>query len=585
MARRSQERIPYRLSALPSEQMICAIGDYSVTHELSRIDGAQKRPYTTGMYIAIPATRHAMMAVEAIAAPASTAPEYIELRKRVMGVPVKMLQEWREVAPQFRRPLMRHQEEFCALAYRRRGMFNASEQGTGKTATAIALSAAWGAKLTLVVTPKSIMRQWQGEYHSTLADPDDMVVVPLDGLSVIDRAEALALMMPMAPRLVAIINYDVITQLKQTILDVCAKYPVVLVLDESWRVKDRATKVTKATLEISKHCERVLCLTGTPVGQGVGDLWSQLCIIEGKEPPEMETYKQWIDAYERTIWTSSGQKSLGCKDAVGMMRRMEPWFYRATKTSCLDLPEKLPVQRVLLEMPESTKRLYRQVKEDGEAALGDGSSLMGAMATALRLQQIAGGFAFNPDGSYTEEEAGQPHDLRLRLIGSPKVEWLQDFCRDRLLGDPTHRVVVWCKFNSEVMHIRRLLERVLSGENRVVEVTGKTSDTDLEEWIASLNSKAEDGVQVMVAQIKKIAYGKNMQGVDTNVYYSHTWSHVEKSQSADRSHRFGRVGPVAYYELIAKGTIDQTIVQCTDNLQDMSDRFAPDTVGRGHIYE
>lgn len=581
MAKRANERTQYRLSAIPEHNLICALGNPTVLRQLGSLEGAEQGQHERlGPFIAFRATRHSMMAAEAMAAPVFIAPEYNDLRRTIMSVPSHEMQVWREHAPAFHRPLMRHQEEFCARAFEKHGMFNASEQGTGKTATAIALSSAWGYRFNVIVCPKSIMRQWQGEYHMTLADPDEMIVVPMDGVTVNQRAEFIPQFMELANRIVIIVNYDVLAKLAETIIDVAAMYPSAVVFDESWRIKDRATKVSKAATRIADKCARVLCLTGTPVGQGVGDLWAQVRAIEGKVPPAMESYREWCDSYEKVIWTIAGTKQIGCKDPVGMMRRLEPMFYRATKATCLDLPEKLPTRRILFNMEKSQENLYVKVEQDGEAALGDGSSLMGALSTSLRLQQIAGGFVFNPDGTYSEEEAGQPHDLRLRFIGSPKLDWLEEFARDQLLGDPTARFIVWCKFNSEVMHIRAKLAQIL-GKDRVVEVHGATKEDDLERWIESVNSKDPEGIQGMVAQIKKLAYGRNLQGVDINFYYSHTWSHVEKSQSGDRSHRFGRIGPVAYYELVMRGTIDEAVLKCTDGLQDMHERYAPDTsIGR-----
>jgi SNF2 family DNA or RNA helicase len=390
-------------------------------------------------------------------------------------------------------------------------------------------------------------------------------------------------MLPMACSIVAVVNYDVIAQMRPVLERVVSRYSTTVVFDESWRIKDKSTRVAQAAVKVADHCQRVLCMSGTPVGQGVGDLWMQLRVVEGKEPPEMETYKEWCDAYESTTWVTDSrgrtrEKKTGCKDPVGMMRRLGSLFYRATKSACLDLPEKRPVVRVKLKMPPSLERVYRSVERDGEAALGDNSSLMGERTTALRLQQITGGFLFNPDGTYSEEEAGQTHDLRLMLMGSPKLEWCIDFARDQLAGDATHRVIFWHKFNAEVEHYSKRLGEVL-GPGRVVAFTGATKQADWDAWKREFNSRDPDGVQVVCAQIKKLAYGENMQACDTNVYVSHTWSHIEKSQSSDRSHRIGRVGPVSFVELVMEGTIDETILACTDSLRDMQDRLAPDTVG------
>lgn len=576
----------YRLSALPETQTICALGGMpAIMMSLTHLPGGYTGVHPErGRFWAFPATRETFMAAEAVAAPSYVSPEYVQMRHEVMRVSPELMRTWSGICPPLARPLMRHQKEFCALAYGRRGMINASEQGTGKTATGICLSVAWSAKFTLIVCPRSLMWQWHDEFYTTLADVEEncgIQVVPLEGTNVVDRGEALKGLLQMPLRTVAIINYDVLAQLKPVIQKLMEENPgSVMILDECWRVKSRSTAVTKAATALSMCCSHVLGLTGTPVAQGVADLWSQLLIVEGN--PNMERFMDWKRKYERTITQRKNDRLIvriiGCQDPVGLMQRMSAVFYRAAKATCLDLPAKLPVQRVLLDMTPQMKAVYDEVKEEGEAALGDGSSLMGERTTSLRLQQIAGGFVFNPNGTFTEEQAGQSHDLRLYMIGSPKMDWLADFANDQLLGDPTYRVIVWCKFNAEVAHITTRLHRIL-GPDRVSPVTGETKDRELELIKASFNSRDPDGVQVIVAQIKKLAYGHNLQAGDRNVYYSHTWSHVEKSQSADRTHRFGRTAPVAYTELVIRRSIDQQILQATDSLQDMSDRLTPDTVG------
>lgn len=577
MARRPVDRTPYKLSALPHATEVCAMGNYTIMRMLEMMRGAEIRQHPQGRYVAFRATRDSMMAAEAIAAPSFTAPEYIELRREIMAVPVEQMGVWREHAPVMRRPLMRHQEDFCALAYPTDGMLNASEQGTGKTAMAIALTTAWAHKLTLVVCPRGIMRQWQDEWYMTITDMTNVAVIPLQNMDVPTRADVLEALLPMEERIVAIINYDALHGMLGTLLRLTAIYDTAIIFDESWRIKDRATKVARAATQISRNCVHRLALTGTPMGQGIADLWMQLCVIECRPVREMETFKEWCNRYESKIYTGSGTVTLKtCSDPISLMRRLSPVFYRATKASCLDLPPKLPMQRVRFPMPQPMRRIYTEVQRDGEAALGEHLSLMGARTTTLRLQQIVGGFVYNPDGTYTEEEAGQLHDLRLRFIGSPKSEWCMEFANDRLLGDPTHRVIFWCKFNAEVLNNCRRMGRIL-GENRVVSITKDTTDDELERIMVSFNSRDEDGVQVIWAQIKKVAYGGNWQAGDTHIYYSHTWSHVEKSQSGDRSHRIGRTAPVAMYELVMSQSVDENVLASTDSLQDFHERYTPDT--------
>jgi SNF2 family DNA or RNA helicase len=257
------------------------------------------------------------------------------------------------------------------------------------------------------------------------------------------------------------------------------------------------------------------------------------------------------------------------------MRRLGPSFYRATKATSLDLPPSPPARRILLDFSPETKELYKYVKEYGEAGLGDGSSLMGTRSTLIRLQQITGGFVFNPDGTYTEEDAGQPHDLRMRFINSPKMEWLTEYVNDTLAGDASIRCIVWCKFNTEVLHITAKLNKILDG--RVAMAIGAVKTSEMEEIKASFNSRDPNGIQVIVANYPKLCAGHNLQSGDIHIRYSHTWSFVQSSQARARSERLGRNAPVQQIELAVRGTVDVDILRSLDNLGDLQVRLAPDT--------
>ena len=559
------------------------------------MDGAQiqKVPKADGSidfkYVSLNASRESIMAIEALSAPAFVAPEYMDLRRSIMQVPSELYQQWAPHCNTLRRPFLPHQHEFCALALNRDGIFNASEQGTGKTGPAIALLTAWNLRVNIIVAPKSIMSQWQKEHVLTLTREalQTLTIMTLIDRTIIERKDILSGVKSMLDtgdlnRVSLIVNYEVLRDLEDELKELATAYPTAIIFDESWIIKNPNARSTKAAIRISDLCVRRMCLTGTPTGQGVADLWSQLRIIEGKE---IEPKKMWDQMYIRYIWTGSPptRRIDGCKDSIGMMRRIEPWFYRATKATCLELPPSPPPRRIVLDFAPETKELYKYVKEYGEAGLGDGSSLMGARSTLIRLQQITGGFVFNPDGTYTEEEAGQPHDLRMRFISSPKMDWLTEYANDTLAGDATMRCIVWCKFNTEVHHITHKLNKILGG--RVAMAVGKTTASELDEMKASFNSRDIDGVQVIVAQYAKLCAGHNLASGDVHIRYSHPWSYIQSAQAKARSERIGQMAPMQQIELAIRGTIDMQILNSLDRLTDMSARYAPDTVsGSGNPF-
>jgi SNF2 family DNA or RNA helicase len=584
------------------------MGSQSVRSMLLRMDGASVEEMLKEdgsldfRYVSFDANRYTFMAAEAIMAPAFIAPEYLVLRSQVMRVVDDRMQAWLQARPALRRPLFAHQDEFCALAFGLHGMFNGSEQGTGKTATVVSLSSAWKIPFTFVVVPGiELVQQWFREWHDTLADSEleEQIVIPLVDASepysvkpmpVAERMQTIRAMMHMAvgegKRLVAITNYETLVPLVKQLAEFFIEYKTFLALDEAWKLKSHRSQVSGAAMDLATHAERVVAMTGTPTGQGIGDLWSQLNIVQRGQ--EMEDFKDWDANY--TLYSILPGKNggrmtkrpVGCKDPIGLMRRIAPVFYRAPKAVCTDIPPKLPVQRVVLDFMPEVAEIYKSVKKYGQAALGDGSSLLGERQTILLLQQICGGFLYNPDGTYTEEEAGQPHDLRLRLIHSPKMDWVRHAAENQWLGNPSYRVLIWCKFNAEVLHIAQELKKVLGDHRAMACVGDKThvKDSFTPAVKESFNSLDPDGMQVLVCQYKKMAYGHNLQGACHSVNYSHTWSHVEKSQSGDRAHRQGCTHSVEFTELVVRGTVDVTILHATDRLKDMSERYSPDTIGQ-----
>ena len=234
------------------------------------------------------------------------------------------------------------------------------------------------------------------------------------------------------------------------------------------------------------------------------------------------------------------------------------------------MPEKIPTVRIKLPLPREVRELYHQVIENGEQALGSLLSLSGERVTMLRLQQIVGGH--RPILSDNPEE-----DTRLEVLPSFKVDWVKQFAVDRLLEYSNIRCIIWCKFTAEIFRLQQELSIIL-GEEKVAAVTGDMSNIELDNVKISFNSRDENGIQVIVAQVKKLACGHNLQACDWNIYFSHSWSYLERSQSEDRSHRMGRIGPVQYIDLVCENTIDEQVLQATDNKRDLAIRLSPGTV-------
>jgi len=525
--------------------------------------------------VALPATRLNFMCAEAVSVITATSEDYNIARSQIMDIPNTIIETIKTILSNAHLDpdqFARHQLQSIAIGSSRSGFFNGSEQGTGKTRAALATIKAVGAFRTLIACPKSLVGEWIAE-----AERINMNVNIID-IGTGSSAERRDLLMTtehgFTPTIV-IINYEMANKLKLELFDF---HPNMLILDESWRLKDPQTLAYKAILPIARQASFRLALTGTAIGNHVGDLYSQLTLIDptlrlGSAHDFLEAFGEIGTIYRRGIdGPTQMMKIIGAKNVPMLMSIIEPLWFRATKTSCLDLPEKVPSVRVKFVLPRSVRELYDRVAVDGDLALGSLLSLSGERVTMLRLQQIVGGH--KPIVSDDPEE-----DTRLEELPSYKIDWLKHFAADRLLEYPNIRCIIWCKFTAEIIRLQRELSAILRAE-KVVIATGNTSNSDLDNIKLSFNSRDENGVQVIVAQIKKLACGHNLQACDWNIYYSHSWSYLERSQSEDRSHRMGRIGPVQYIDLVCENTIDEPVLQATDNKRDLAIRLSPGTVKR-----
>lgn len=590
MARRDPpDTRPYDLAYDETYDMICARGPRKIIDNLRAIEGAQVagglNPGESG-FVYFEASRTNFLIAEAVGAPSTVSDDYKAARSATM----KVKQAPMCVQSLVSRPLLPHQVDFVSMAWDLRGALNASEQGTGKTATAWALTRAWDAHRALIVCPKSLCRQWKAEHEAVFGALAPLHCEVFDVGAPEKRAQQLQSLKILGNRVAAVVNYEMVKTLRKAI---DGYDPDVVICDESWRLKSANAQVTKEMMEICLRAERVLLLTGTPIGNDVGDLWAQLRMCAPEVVPM--NYFQFIRRYANMVPVHLGpriiEKPMGCCDPVGLMERLAPMWWRATKATCLNLPPKEP-QIVYVDLPPETAALYERVQDEGLIALGAPLSLEDERVVMVRLHQIAGGFRPTPvapdflettdvDQSFFESSMELPPEAlglawRMQeLEDCPKMEYIRQWALD-VLGDPSTRAIIWCKHNHEMHRIAGALRTIL-GEHKVQTVYAATTNEELEAAKASFNSRSEDGVQVLVGQIKKLAYGHNLQATDWNLYFSLPWSYIEFSQSQDRSHRLGRTSPVGYIFLLARGTIDEVALATLERKEDLAERFTPDT--------
>jgi hypothetical protein len=475
--------------------------------------------------------------------------------------------------PRLARPLLPHQEEFVAWAAPRRGVINASEQGTGKTAAAWVLLHVWSPHRTLILCPKSLVGEWVAEHRATIA-AGWIDCVSIDAAGSADKGAALAALANHPRPVAAVLNCEALRRIPEAVATFA---PDAVVFDESWKIKTPGTAVSRAAAAAADGAAHVLALTGTPVGNHVGDLWAQLRFLDpswqGWDETRTRAAMRFAARYARTVpvpvdrGRRTIQRPVGMLDPGGLMAVIEPYWWRATKGACLTLPPKVH-RRAILPAPAWVTNLDRRIQEEGEAALGAVLSLNDERVALIRRRQLAGGLLpvatpIAPDSpayTWTKEP-----------WGGPKYLWIAQRAADVWDGNPTTRVMLWANERAELDLIAATLRPHMS----VFVADGRATPDDLAAAKESFNSRDPDGVRAFICQWEKMAYGHNMQAADEHVRVSHTWSHVQRSQSEDRSHRQGRDEPVVYWDLVMPGTIDADVLEATARKENFAQRASP----------
>jgi SNF2 family DNA or RNA helicase len=162
------------------------------------------------------------------------------------------------------------------------------------------------------------------------------------------------------------------------------------------------------------------------------------------------------------------------------------------------------------------------------------------LAALMKLQQITSGFV-NPPGGGTPIYIGEKN---------PRLAALTD-----LLEDVTGQVIVWARFREELAAVAAALRKA---GLRVAEYHGGVNSADRE---LAVDGFQRGEIDVFVGQPQSGGIGLTLTNAETVIYYSNDFSLETRLQSEDRAHRIGTKRNVVYVDLVATGTIDESIAR------------------------
>lgn len=390
----------------------------------------------------------------------------------------------------------------------------ADDMGLGKTVQTIAILKG----RCLIVAPTSVLPNWQKEIHTFYpACKTTLYHGPNRSFD--------SLKNPQTPEVI-LTSYTILRmdqeKLGQENWDV-------VVLDEAHQIKNPKSQVSQAAYSLSAKFK--LALTGTPIENRLSDLHSQFQFLH---PGFLGNAPFFQERYARQIAKGHGEPMERLK------KRIAPFFMRRLKTEVLtDLPKRTEVA-LFADLDTEERTLYDSLllasKKEVINKLQQGGGVMDALEALLRLRQAACHPALIP---------GQ------EAPGSSKVELLME--RLGQVTEAGHKALVfsqWTKFLD-------LLEDPLSLRGiPFSRLDGSTKDRG--KVVDEFNQV--DGPPVLIMSLKAGGVGLNLTAADHVFILDPWWNPAIEQQAADRAHRIGQTNPVLVSRLIARNTVEESIM-------------------------
>jgi SNF2 family DNA or RNA helicase len=407
------------------------------------------------------------------------------------------------------------------------GCLLADDMGLGKTICILALLAKHLKKQALIIVPKSLIQNWKDEAAKFI--PHLKVHTHFGG-----ARHDLKLNFSKAD--IVITTYHT---LRNDIEFFKNKYFEYLIVDEAQFIKNADTDIHRAARLVA--AEKKIGLTGTPIENSLGDLFSILNVIT----PGLITKDGWekhADADDPSILKNIG-------------KAISPFLLRRKKEEVLkDLPKKTE-QVIYCELTPSERRDYNHLKKYLWASLkgqiaenGINKSRINIFTALLRLRQAAC-------------HQGLLQSKKTKTLSS-KFQVLIEHLET--IFSEGHKVLIFSSF----VEVLTLLKNEFNSRKINYEyMDGKSNNR-----MALVNRFQNDKTkQVFLTTLKTGGVGLNLTAANYVFILDPWWNPATESQAIDRAHRIGQKNKVTAYKLIAKDTIEEKVLALQAKKKSISD--------------
>jgi non-specific serine/threonine protein kinase len=423
----------------------------------------------------------------------------------------------------------------------------ADDMGLGKTIQVLSLllvlkeQAAGRGKPSLLVAPASLLANWGSEIARFAPSLKARVVhpsaMPAEQLKAASAADIAGVDL-------AITSYGFLARAEWLV-----ETPwQLVVIDEAQAIKNPAARQTWTVKQLNADAR--IALTGTPIENRLGDLWS---IFDFINPGLLGTSKQFS--------TFVKQLAERPHNPYGPLRELaRPYILRRMKTDksiIADLPDKTEVKAFCL-LSRKQAALYQQAVDDFSEQLetADGIQRRGiVLALLMRLKQICNHPSqWLGDNSWAEEDSGK--FARLREIAEE-------------IAARQEKVLIFTQFKETTVPLAAFLASVFGRAGLVLH--GETEVKKRKDLVRRFQE--DDDTPFFVLSVKAGGAGLNLTAASHVIHFDRWWNPAVENQATDRAFRIGQTKNVLVHKFVCRGTVEDKIDRMIEAKQQLAGDF------------
>jgi SNF2 family DNA or RNA helicase len=413
------------------------------------------------------------------------------------------------------------------------GIFH--EQGLGKTKIAIDLALYWLSNSIvdslIIVAKKGLIANWKREIslHTNLTP------------KVLTQDRNANFFLFNSPTRVYLSHYEAVFSEESRISLFLSTRRVGIILDESHKIKNPLSRISKTFHRLSTGFSKRVIMTGTPIANRPYDIWSQIFFLDQGDSlgTDFDVFKSDFDL-KKSLANDKELQNRFHLSLAGLFKKINSFSVRETKLGAdIILPQKeirflsSDWEVIQREKYDEVKNEYKTIVLQKGVLTEDNSEQI--LKRLLRLVQIA----------------SNPYLLDQSYKATPgKFSVLLDLLYD--ITNAGEKAIVWTSFTDNADWLTRNLK-----EFKPVKVHGKMAMDDRNRSISNFLNKQE--VKLLIATPGAAKEGLTLTVSNHVIFYDRSFSLDDYLQSQDRIHRISQKKDCIVYNLIMENSIDEWV--------------------------